>query len=580
MKLVSIKHSGVGVLNSISDFNINPYEAGRFWLLYSKVNSVVVTSSCFPRTDTILHTIGIQFLSHTGSNTALLKAMRNRNTVYIGHANNEFIVITDFFGQQPVYLYESNSFILVFTHFDDFFINFPDIQLSLDHTAIWENFIFDSSLCTRTIFNEISMLSPGTITTYSTLDLTTHSFRYYNYIFPLQRPSSIEEAAKNIFDLLHNSISKLSASSFLIPLSGGIDSRLLVSIFEDVWGADKLNTISFAANLRSFEIQYAKQVSSALNIDSWSSHILTSDSYIQSLDIIPQRFGGNLSISHGHLNTVLQNGKSMFSPESILISGAFADAVSGYAVHGPPKVHSLELSQPVRRLKSLNRALDLNYIYDAIYKDIWSIYSDFTAGSNINTFDEYFYITQRQHRIQFLQSALYSDTLPVINPYANPDIAEFLMGLPYEMRMDKSITRATLLLIGKNIHSIPDISSSKNRATVSKKFNLFRRKIVNNLSRSITLLLRDKHLFFSPYETESQDYNLRSSHRLLAISSLIEMHNLEILNQNQYKILSQKPIKQYGGWFLPCTQYWSITIHQILKTRAKNINLSNKNSDT
>ncbi len=99
-------------------------------------------------------------------------------------------------------------------------------------------------------------------------------------------------------------------------------------------------------------------------------------------------------------------------------------------------------------------------------------------------------------------------------------------------------------------------------------YHVYRGKLINNAYRIMTALTCDRHLFFSPYQTESQEYNLRTTHREIARNAMTALRDYGIISDDQLRYLTRKPFKQFGGGVMNCAQYGAITIAEALKRFA------------
>lgn len=503
----------------------------------------------------------VQRFLKEGSAGLLLKTEISKiDGVWIGDDENNYMIVTDIYGKLPIYVYEHNNAVVLFSHFDELLDEVPGILLTLDIVGIWESMIYGMAIDKRTIFNEIKLLGPASVLLINK-NSGRMSNRYYdNLSFSKNQETSKERVGKTVAELLQSVLSQYKIDHCLLPLSGGVDSRLLAASLTKVLGPDNITALSFASRRNSYELVYAKRVCEMLGIKDWRHHILTPQSYTRSLQVFPKRTGGMISIAHGHLYDALVTR----SPEwegMTLVSGAFADAAGGYGAQDP-RIVSTELSSSFycRHLDKMNGALDLGNTANEILNDISNIYNRWKNDSSIETFNEFSYINQRQTRLLFAQSLLYQDILPVVQPYSDGSLSQYLLGLPYEIRHYKQSIRYAIRHIDKRLFDLPDISSLLRRKYPRDYYHHFVSKVVNNSARVLTTLSNDKTLFFSPYQTECQDYYLRTYHRNLAIESLNMFLQKGIISGGQFKLLADKPYKQYGGGIQTAIQYSAITI--------------------
>lgn len=501
-----------------------------------------------------------QFLREDKNKNLLKNILSKINGVLIGEDDNYVIIVTDHYGILPIYMYTEKNKIVLFSHFNEFKELKNDIVLSIDQIGVWEQIIHGLPLNDRTIYNEIKLLSPASIFCINKITGSLKRIFYDNITFPISSDANSELVGKNIEELLSIFFSRQNIEHCLLPLSGGIDSRLLAASLSKIYGSDKITAITFASSKNSYEFIYAKKVCEILGIKDWRFHLLTPDSYLRSLNVFPHRTGGMLSVAHGHLYDVLST-KNKEWEGMTLISGAFADAASGYATEDPKlSCTSLENSNYFQNLEKLNKNLVLGNIKSEITNDLQNIFLRWKDNSSIKSFNEFVYINQRQSRLLFTQSLLYQDLIPVLQPFCDNTVSEYLLSLPFEMRHFKQSLRYSIEFFNKELFNLPDISSIYRRKYLRDYYHLYRGKIFNNVAMMLTILFNDHHLFFSPYQTESQDFYLRRFHRQLVIDSIKYLLSRGILNENNMKILIEKPFKQYGGGFLTAAQYSIITM--------------------
>ncbi len=496
--------------------------------------------------------------------TVLEEALKGICATLLVSNEQQVIILTDAYGILPIFCYKSIHSYVYFSHFNDLIKVINTSELSPDKNGIWEALLYDSSIYKRTIFSEISHIPPGTHITIDLISGDIQMQKYSNLSFPAIQGIDSHQAGKSVAEKLKNAFAAQSNHKFLLPLSGGVDSRLLAAALVDVHGPECITALSFACKESSYELRYAKEVCDILGIKDWRPYILNSSSYMRSLDLFPGRLGGNLSISHGHLFNALCDKAESFIGMT-LVSGAFADAAGGF--HASPKTAastSLEHSHYYQHLSSMAKIISLEDVFDPIHADIQSTYSSWKDGSSIETFDEYFYVTTRQPRVIFTQSLLYRDFLPVIQPFTNPELSSFMFGLPYSCRSFKESIRSAIAVLSPQLATLPDISSKMARKTASQSYHIYKGKILNNMARIATRAFFDKCLFFSPYQTECQDYNLRTTHRRSILSAFATLEKRKLISHDQTTVLSKKPYKQFGGGILPCVQYWALTISRTL----------------
>lgn len=491
--------------------------------------------------------------------------VRKNRGVWIGQEAKKYLIMTDIYGTVPAYLYQSNEIGAVFTHFQDLYENINDIKLTPDPVGITEALLFDNSINQSTNFKEINFLPPASIIIIDFKNGEKNTYSYSHFSLAELNGISQEEVGKSVAEKLINSLSEIETDRILLPLSGGIDSRLLAAALTNVYDPDRITALSFACKESSYEIKYAHKTCEILGIKDWRYTLLTDKSYERSESTLPYLLGGGLGIQHGHLYDTLLNTNLPKIENFTLISGAFADAAGGYGAQLPDNQYNdFEQSFYFQKLITLNDWLSLDQVFEMIQNDIFELYTNWTHGSIIKTFDEYCYFTQRQSRCLFTQSMIYRNSFSVYQPFTDSDLSEFLIRLPYKYRKFKRGIRSALKYLNPELYKLPDISSLLPNESIKEMIYLYKGKVINNTCRILTWLTKDRYLFFSPYQTECQDYLLRTSHRQMALEAMQVLQQYGLLTYEQATKLNQKPYKQFGGGLLPTAQYWAITIASVL----------------
>ncbi|MDQ7818387.1 MAG: asparagine synthase C-terminal domain-containing protein [Melioribacteraceae bacterium] len=494
--------------------------------------------------------------------------INKKNMPTVIETSDAIEVITDRFGEYPVYKYQTQQELVLFSRFSDLVKHKADLRLTPNIAGIWESLIYDMTLNNGTIYNEIEIIPQGSIYRIYKDNFKTEIKYHEKYHFEKVSEYTLEEAGMKLSSLLCDELKTIDKKNIILPLSGGIDSRLLAILLSKLYQPEKIKVISFAGDKKSYELRYSKSICNTLGIKNWSSHLLDENTYLGFLDTVVSETGGMLSMMHGHLYDALKRKRCFEENEAVLISGAFADAAGGYAaIKLNIDSDDLKHSSYFLRLQKLNSHLKIvDDYYLKILDDLQFLFNRWKEDSNIETFDEYFYVAQRQPKLLFALSALYSQFLKVHHPFVSAKIANFLFSMPFELRKYKSIIRSAVKFSHKQLYELPDISSKMISDNYKRKYHTIRGKVYNNLALIMTVLYGDRRLVFSPFQTESQDYLLRTSFRNLVYSSLSQLKEFGIINDRQFEVIYQKPYKQYGGGVITTMQYRAITLAKTLQS--------------
>ena len=81
-----------------------------------------------------------------------------------------------------------------------------------------------------------------------------------------------------------------------------------------------------------------------------------------------------------------------------------------------------------------------------------------------------------------------------------------MLDSPFDLGEVKGLIVQDIQYLNPDLYKLPEISSKMIQDTWHDMFHVYRGKVINSLSRIATLATMDRHLFFSPYQTECQDY--------------------------------------------------------------------------
>ncbi len=175
----------------------------------------------------------------------------------------KMMLCNDRFGFRHTYVYDSQDIVMFAPEMKALFA-YKKIDKSIDEQGIADYFNYSYHLGNRTNFKKIKLLPPASCYIFEK-ELTT----CVNYWRPEYSNriniSQINEAADTGYQLFRRSLYNRvgGSSSVLIPLSGGLDSRLIASTANDL--GCKIQTATFGRR-GTHEYKIAKKVCNALKI--------------------------------------------------------------------------------------------------------------------------------------------------------------------------------------------------------------------------------------------------------------------------------------------------------------------------
>lgn len=432
--------------------------------------------------------------------------------------------------------------------------NFNDLGKTIlprshfDQVAFWECLIWDCCLCERTLDSRVIHVTPEVITN---REAGASQLNRGSDILLKNRTSGVSE-----FDILRAISNRLTElcegywaslgenERLLLPLSGGLDSRLVAAHLTSTGDPNRIVALSFAHSPKSLDFLYAKKVSEILGIPH-ALHSLSPSMYEQFTTDFWTYWHGALSVMHTHLYSALAN----HSGTKLMISGFYADAVAGYACTAKsPFVTHLENSQAYLKLIKKASAFDIpKEIVAEIISDLGKIWQQWTHCAPIIDFDEYFYFSQRQPKTFSLLAELYRHYLPTAFPFADELIIDLFLQVPPQLRKAKLVMRRLINMKAPSLKNVPDVSSAFLNETLRDKI---KGHIQRNLGRITYLLPRltgDQIYWISPFMTENLDQAFRVIHYNRILNTAQRLHELDLISAKLLKIVKTKSFYEWDS---------------------------------
>jgi hypothetical protein len=488
----------------------------------------------------------------------LLDLSENVQGVIFGFDDTRFFLASDRFGTVPIYCFQTPTRFVFSTNLAAIFEH-VEAPLNIDRVAMWESLLLDMPLGTKTLFEEIHQIDPGVMIVLNYASWTTSETNYYNFTFPSVPTQSIDKSTDNLIEALRATLQKMGGGPFLLPLSGGIDSRLLAAALCDIVSLDEIHAVTFAFGKLSLEWRLAKEVCSRLGIKRHTFYPISPECYTAVLPDFAERFGGVVSIYHAHLYSFLLSSPGV--QDQRLVSGMFADAAAGYGSVPPEKVETKpQDSGYYALLEYWNEKFSVPYMPD-ITEDFENIFRSWQSGASISSFSEYMYVSQRQQKLLFPLVSMYRALLPVEMSYASPAVANTLFAMPYDVRQFKDGIRRAIAKLSPNLAGLPDLSSKPRLATWRDQGWFWSLRLWHWITMAGAMATRD-HLDLPDFwRTENPGLHLRTCYRDLLLSSIKFSEQVGLLSMEQAKILRAR---SYDTHF-ECPQYRIITLAHLIK---------------
>jgi asparagine synthetase B (glutamine-hydrolysing) len=449
-------------------------------------------------------------------------------------------VETDFFGSKPILL-DRRTFRLG-ANFEEF----GNPGINLDETGFWEAFIWDMALGRRSLDRNVEFLPPGSR---CTIDSSRHLLT--RDAVGLEETVSARLGAVAIVDHIDRRLQKICndlvaslrpGEKILLPLSGGLDGRLLASYLARTGIENRrIDVVTFAFDRSSREYSLASTVARHLGFGEHHFHEIRRDGYIAHADDFWRVWRGVLSVVHGHLYGFL---KRVTGQYAMVISGLFGDAVAGFAARAPGTSGSFWSTNAFAKMKRFNLAMSLPAdVHSQIIEDLQVIYDDWKQSDLPVEFDEFMYIRQRQPKAYGPLLGLYRRLVPVSTPYLDSELVSLFLSCPYELRKEKRVSRALLQRRDALLADLPDVSSAFSTLNTATRARRMLSTWSARAASSMAVLTNDRVRWFSPYSTEDVFTAMRRECRDPVLHVLAGLKRAGILSGRQELLFRHKPIR-------------------------------------
>jgi len=177
---------------------------------------------------------------------------------------DRLLIFNDRFGFRHMYIYQDDD-ILMFAPEIKAFTQYPQFDKTIDENGIADYFNFSYHMGDRTMFKRTKLLPPA-----SCLEVRENKIKLTTYWKPKyenkRKISDLSECINTGYQLFCQSVARRlnNSKDVLIPLSGGLDSRLILAVA--VENGCNITTATFG-NRACLDYKIAQQVCSALGVD-------------------------------------------------------------------------------------------------------------------------------------------------------------------------------------------------------------------------------------------------------------------------------------------------------------------------
>ncbi len=381
--------------------------------------------------------------------------------IFIDPVRRSLVITASRHGQYPLFFHSSPGIILV--HHSPWEIRAHLEErggVEADTTAVLEALTLDTPLRHRTLFMGISKALPGEeLVLDLDGDTVKRSVRWVpSFDLPdLEREdeAKLVSKAKAILDgLLSPHMDRLRGRRVLMPLSGGLDSRLLLCLLKK--NGIETQPLVFGPP-RSNDVRVARTVADRMGLDLLYVPLEDQD-YPRFGRDVTVRSGGMTNPMHCHLFATLSKLDKMWDViVHGFLGGEYAGECQRTETPEAAKGRQEALWRCVRHIPGKNplwHRLD-QCQRDAVLQDMEQVMNDCLMENAPFRFEEFLRCVDRQSLVAN-SCTLIEQWGPVLYPFANDRYADFFCGLPPGLRAGRRLFRQACLELFGDVFQLPD----------------------------------------------------------------------------------------------------------------------------
>ena len=491
---------------------------------------------------------------------------KDEQYIHIDAKHSKIVINTSWFGEHPLFYYAGKQHFVISSSFESLFDSLNKYysagwDFDFDRIAIFESMIFDNPLRSRTLFKNIKKVTVGKKITFDAK--TSNISEKTVFVLPFDKGScdvnerSILDNAVNILSgLINEDIFK--NRKVLLPLSGGLDSRLLACLLK------KRNlpykAITFGP-IESTEPYIAKKVAKRLGIR--ISHLVLKDDYYKKYgDEVTWLTGGLSNHRHCHLYACLS--ANQISAD-YLVHGFLGGEYSGASQPKSASLYDMSKDEAISRF--LSKYVEKAWIWSQLSKkdkagitdDLIEIMDENCQNNLPCHFDEYVHNVDRQFSLIANIFSPVEKFANVIRPFANKEYAVFFNSLPYNYRVGRKLYKDACSLMFPSEFEIGSQDQIFNINSISGKIENKLSSLISKVSYASLIVTKGKHVIRNPkgYERHRELLcTILNKDFLGAIADISDLLNIDLSRlkgiylsnrkeiSSQYRILSLHTLRE------------------------------------
>jgi asparagine synthetase B (glutamine-hydrolysing) len=467
--------------------------------------------------------------------------------------SNHISFTSDRFASIQVFYYLTDDILLLSTSFDYLIQMIDDGARAMDKTAASELVDYGYILYGKTLIKGVTRF-PYACTMLVTP--TNHAInRYWDFTInesidiPVDAELLKSQLSQKLFSAIEESIPP--NADILIPLSGGMDSRLLLAVALEIVESSRITTFTFGqANTQDLEI--AQQISKSLEL----RHIIHNVSSEKSLRLSEkdwnQSYLENIDLHNGSIDATpfaasIDVYRDLRLHGNYLLNGYMGDPLFGSHLSADMLIQIKTVPNPLEKVLEQNKNNPIVNILSehkigkppAILQEALAKYDTF-AGYSMH----WDYAIRQQDYIKFGQISKFTNIFNVITPFLEPRLLDFACNqIPLRQKLNETLYRQANINTYPNLFKDFAMTNMGGMRVGSKswerQFSRIKQK-VNRVTRS--------SIFNVPQKLNYWNYQLVSKYqkeyRHFLLSNCSELNDNNIINRDMFEMLNRDIHKQ------------------------------------
>jgi len=434
----------------------------------------------------------------------------------------------------------------------------------IDRIGWAEALLWDTPLRERTILSDIHQIPAGHRLELSQSEVRLASYKTLKLSGPVA--GNPVELAEEIDTLQRLAVEQAvgGLKNVIVPLSGGLDSRCILGYLLDL-GKKTVTAISFG-HAHSFELLYARRVADTFCVP-WRRYVLDRQHYLGDFTKVYLLSAGISHLMHCHGIGAIKN---QTDGKGQVLTGFMGDPVQGADCCLYPEITSADKAVDHLLKKALPRGDSVleffpQDVVDGIREDISKIYGDCAAKNDSASFDEYYFVVERQSK---LITHIFNSMLPYCDsisfPFMCGDWARFFLSLAPSLRINRYIYKLSLAKRFPKLTSIPDTSNYVPMAMSGRcaQIRHIQRHITSSSQRILQTVTKGLMSFPNPFQTENLPYIINKVLHCKLEQATENLIKLGLMNKSLSTIIKPRLFPK-----LSChAAYRVISLNQLLES--------------